>query len=423
MATRIEFPLHRFDPGRPPVLLLGGVNLVRTLGLAGIPAIVASSDPREPAFASRYCCGRIAIPPLDSGEPAVNALVSIGDRLTAALGRRVPLMYGSDDALTLINVHRERLQRYFLFLVSDAEVAGALTAKDAFSRFGRDRELPVPRELSWDGIGPESLLGTQKEVLVKPRVKVDWHSSPICHRLFNGDGKARVFASGKEVLDNPVVRLYHDELIFQEYIPGDDTCLWSYHGLADEAGEVMVSFVGRKIRTYPAGNGESAFIEIAQNEELEAVGREVAARCPLKGVFKMDFKRDPRDGRWHLLEINARFSLWNYVGAANGVNLMKAAYEYLVDGEAPQPQRASSTYRWLALRLDIKAYRELSSRGELGFGRWLASIATSRKLYDMFSWRDPGPWLSFWSGRFTRRGARAADQLRGMVRQWRSTAS
>ena len=58
MATRIDFPVHQFDPRRPPVLLLGGVNLVRTLGLAGIPAIVASSDPHEPAFASRHCVGR-----------------------------------------------------------------------------------------------------------------------------------------------------------------------------------------------------------------------------------------------------------------------------------------------------------------------------------------------------------------------------
>jgi len=41
---------------------------------------------------------------------------------------------------------------------------------------------------------------------------------------------------------------------------------------------VLMSYVGRKIRTYPAGNGESAFIELAQDESLEQVGREVVAR-------------------------------------------------------------------------------------------------------------------------------------------------
>jgi predicted ATP-grasp superfamily ATP-dependent carboligase len=418
MATRFNLPLMRFDPDHPPVVLLGGINLVRTLGLAGIPAIVASADRHEPAFSSKYCVGRCLIPPLDSGEPVVNALVSLGDRLTAALGRRVPLMYGSDDALTMLNAHRERLQRYFLFLLCDREIGAALTAKDAFARLARDRDLPMPRELAWESLGEATF-----EVLVKPRVKVDWHGSQLCERLFNGDGKARVFASGAEAYAHPVVRHYHDQLVFQEYIPGDDTCLWSYHGLADENGAVLVSFVGRKVRTYPAGNGESAFIELDDDPGLEAVGREVAAKLPLKGPFKMDFKRDPRDGRWLLLEINARFSLWNYLGAANGVNLMAATYEYLVEGTAAQPPRARHAYRWLSLQLDFKAYRELSSRGELGFGRWLYSVLDSRNVYNVFSWTDPGPWLAFWTGRFTRRGGRAADRLVGLVRQWRSTAS
>lgn len=418
MATRTYLPLHRFDPRRPPVVLLGGINLVRTLGLAGIPAIVASSDPDEPAFSSRYCTGCCLIPPLDSGETVANALVNVGDRLTAALGRRVPLMYGSDDALALLHAHRERLQRYFLFLVSDRDVAAALTAKDAFGRLAQDRGLPVPRDLSWQAVGE-----AKYEVLVKPRVKLDWHASALCERLFNGDGKARVFSSGAEAAANPVVAHYHDQLVFQEFIPGDDTCLWSYHGFADDNGNVLVSYVGRKIRTYPAGNGESAFIELAEDAGLEAVGRDIAAKLPLRGVFKMDFKRDPRDGRWLLLEINARFNLWNYLGAANGVNLMRAAYDYLVDGAAPAAQRARNAYRWLSLQLDFKAFRELHGRGELGIASWIHSLVRSRNLYNVFAWRDPGPWLAFWVGHFTRRGGRAADRFIGLLRQWRSTAS
>jgi predicted ATP-grasp superfamily ATP-dependent carboligase len=418
MATRFNLPLLRFDPHRPPVLLLGGTNLVRTLGLAGIPAIVASADPEEPAFASRHCTGRCLIPRLDSGKAAANALVSLGDRLTAQLGRRVPLMYGSDDALQLLHAHRERLQRYFLFLVPERDVGTALTAKDAFARLARDRGLPVPRELSWDG-----LREVRCEVLTKPRVKVDWHHSTLCERLFDGEGKARVFASGEEAASHPVVRHHHDQLVFQEYIPGDDTCLWSFHGFADEHGNVLASFVGRKIRTYPAGNGESAFIELAHDASLEAVGREVVAKLPLKGVFKMDFKRDPRDGRWLLLEINARFTLWNYLAAANGLNLMEAVYGYLVEGEPPRPRRVHNTYRWLAAELDFKAYRELAARGELDAIAWIRSIASSRNIYNVFAWRDLGPWIFFWRARISRKGARAGERLMGMVRQWRSTAS
>src|SRR5436190_18392651 len=46
MSTALDLPAHAFD--RTPAVLLGGVNLVRTLGMAGIPVIVASHLEEEP---------------------------------------------------------------------------------------------------------------------------------------------------------------------------------------------------------------------------------------------------------------------------------------------------------------------------------------------------------------------------------------
>jgi predicted ATP-grasp superfamily ATP-dependent carboligase len=186
---------------------------------------------------------------------------------------------------------------------------------------------------------------------------------------------------------------------------------------------VLVSFIGRKIRTYPPVDGESAFIELARDASLDVLGRQVAARLPLKGVFKMDFKRDPRTGQWYLLEINARYNLWHYLGACNGVNLMRAAYDFLIDGAQWETGRYGTRRRWLALHLDFLAYRVLAARDEITFASWLASIAFSRNVYNIFAWSDPGPWLSFQRARFARKWDRACDILLGFVRQWRSTAS
>lgn len=412
-----ELPITRLDPCHPPVLLLGGINLVRAIGLAGLQAIVATSDEAEPALASRYCTARLSLPPRDQHDARVEALVAAGRRLASTYGCRVPLVYGSDDALDLIHAHRDRLERYFLFLMSDPDVCEALVAKDRFQAFAQQRGLPVPRDLSWGESGNASLRAFTGAVVAKPRTKRDWHHSALCHQLFNGDGKARVFASGAEAAAHPVVAAFHDQLTFQEYIPGDDRELWSYHGLADARGEVLASFIGRKVRTYPAGNGESAFIELAHDAELDALGRDVVRRCPLKGVFKMDFKRDPATGRWYLLEINARYTLWHYLAAANGLNLVRAAYDYLVRGEAPQPQAYRSTRRWLSLGLDWRAFRELRAAGTLSLPRWISSIVFSRNIYNLFGWSDPLPWLRHYGNKVTRKLAR------GPLRQWRSTAS
>jgi predicted ATP-grasp superfamily ATP-dependent carboligase len=405
-----------------PVLLLGGVNLVRTLGHAGIPAVVASADPDEPAFASRHCTARHILPPLDHPQ-AVDRLIGIGERMREAAGQRVPLMYGSDDALDLIYAHRERLKRHFRFLVTDPAVATALIAKDRFQALAVERGLPVPQELAWEGDGPATLAAATREVLVKPRVKVDWHDSVLHTRVFGGDSKARIYPDGAAVLADPAVALFRDQLTFQDYIPGDDASLWSFHGYADETGALLASFIGRKIRTDPPLTGESAFIELAHDETLAELGRDIARRLPLKGAFKMDFKRDPRDGRWYILEINARYNLWHYLGAANGVNLMAVAYGHLLGHQRRVPAPPSTAWRWLSLENDWRAFRVLHARGELGLAGWLASIVFSRNVYNLFAWNDPGPWARFWARRIARRASRGSGRILEAVRQWRSTAS
>ena len=419
----MDLDISRFDPNSPPVVLVGGLNLVRALGQGGLEAIVATWDPDEPALASRYRTGRLLLPRPGPDGATVDALVALGAALAGRLGRRIPLIYGSDDSLTLVHENRERLARHYLFLLPEPDVSIALVAKDRFAAFARHRGLPVPRSLAWPGDGPGSVRGTAGPVLVKPSQKLDWHHTTLCHRLFDGDGKARVFDSGAEAAMHPLVAEYNRQLTFQEYIPGGDADHWSFHGFADASGRVLASFIGRKLRTFPAGAGESAFIELAHDDGLEALGRDIAARCPLRGFFKMDFKRDTRDGRWHLLEINARASLWLNLGAANGVNLARVAYDYLVEGKRPAAVRARTDYRWISLALDYRAARELGARGELGLGRWLGSILASRNIYNLFSWSDPGPWLATWKRRLTRRLARAPRRVVSLLPRWRSTAS
>jgi predicted ATP-grasp superfamily ATP-dependent carboligase len=398
------------------------VNLVRTLGLAGIPAIVASPKEDEPAFASRYCRARCLLPPYSQPEAAAEALVAIGARLMAQYGRRVPLFYGSDDALNLIYAHREQLERYYLVLLNDAQVAASMLTKDGFEEFARRRGLPVPAALSWDGVGTAKLATHGGPVVVKPSNKEGWTDSPLRKRAF-GRAKALVFPSGAEAAADKVLAHFRDQLTCQEYVSGDDRSNWSFHGFADEKGHVLQSFVGRKLRTCPPDNGESAYIELAVNEELRALGTRLAASMPLKGIFKMDFKQDARTGRWYLLEVNARFNLWQYVGAANGINLMCAAYEYLLEGKRPAEAAYRTDRRWLSLELDARAFRSLRNEGKLGLAAWIASIAFTRKVYNLFAWSDPGPWVSFWTRRVRRLGTRAPARFITMVRQWRSTAS
>jgi D-aspartate ligase len=392
----------------PPVVLLGGLSIVRALGLAKIPVIVASPERRTPATASRYCSSSIALPPASSRGTIVAALVREGRRLADRHGAPPPLFYSNDDHLALVQEYRDALAPHFALLLNVPGLGEALLDKARFQALAEHAGLPVPRPIEW-----EQLDGEPGPVLVKPKIRTAWNDSPMRVQLFGGDAKARVFESGRAARLDPRVRQVAHQLAFQEYVPGDDRSLWSFHGFAAPGGEVLQSFVGRKIRTFPALTGESSYLELAPNEELAALGRGIAARLALAGVFKMDFKRSAATGRFHLLEINARFNLWNYLGAANGVNLPQVAYEFLTQGKRPAPALARTRHRYLAFSYDRRAYRELKARGELGPARWLWSLARAPKVYELFAWSDPAPLLHFLRGRFRRRWQRL----------WHSTAS
>jgi predicted ATP-grasp superfamily ATP-dependent carboligase len=410
----MQFDLRNFHPLRPPAVLLGGLNLVRALGLGGIPVIVASPQPDWPAQASRYARGSLRLPPLENRPAVVETLAAAGERLADAMGRKVPLFYGNDDYLSLVQENRAALAPSYSFLLNEPGVAQALIDKDLFEGFARSRGLPAPRRLRWD-----ELEGWYAPVLVKPKMKTGYDDSAIHLRLFDGAGKARVFASGPEAAALPLVQQLRDGLLFQEFVPGSDRQLWSFHGYADENGQLLAWFIGRKLRTCPALTGESAFLELVHDRAFAFVGRHVAARLALRGVFKIDFKQDAVTQAWRVLEVNARFNLWHYLAACNGLNVPALAYDHLVHGKRPLDPRYATTHRWLSLRRDWRAYRELAAGGELGAAAWLRSLLEAPKVYDVFSWSDPMPFYKH----CLREARLRVPRLRARMQRWLSTAS
>lgn len=392
-------------PARVPVLLLGGLNLVRALAAPGLRIVAASSQPDAAVLHSRFTSERLILPAPENVPAAAEALARAGERL----GRPV-LMYGDDRWLSLLHASRDLLASRFRLLLNEPALCSALTEKDAFAGLAQSLRLPVPRVLAWDELGRQS-----GPVLVKPRTKTYAECASAAHlRLFGRSGKARVYASGGDLARDPLAQHLQASLMVQEYVSGDDRNLWSFHGFSDESGRLLAWFVGRKLRTYPALTGHSSYLELAHNGEFAALGRELAARLQLKGVFKMDFKQDAANGRYYLMEVNPRYNLWHRLGAKNGVNLPRVAYDYLAYGERPrEAPRFGTRVRWLCLRLDIKACREQ----KLTTLAWLRSLMYP-KVYDLFSWDDPLPALREWFGR-----GMGVWRLPGRLLRWLSTAS
>jgi len=175
------------------------------------------------------------------------------------------------------------------------------------------------------------------------------------------------------------------ELLLQEYVPGPETQIESYHVYADESGAIVGEFTGRKLRTYPATYGFSTAVVITDSPQVRELGRELTQRLAFRGVAKFDFKRAP-DGRLHLLEVNPRFNLWHHPGAVAGVNLPAMVYADLMGIPRPPASAALPGVRWCHMAHDPRAAREAG----MSPLRWIVS-ALGSDAKSGFSWDDPLP--------------------------------
>jgi predicted ATP-grasp superfamily ATP-dependent carboligase len=365
---------------RPLACVMGDMDLVRSLGLAGIRCAVVTR-PGGPTLYSRFT--RTALCWEDFSEPA-DALVEALVRFGAAQREPPVLFYEADSQVLLVSRHRERLAKAFRFVVADPVLVEDLVDKARFQALAQRLRLPVPETRRIHPVAGSTPVDVdlQFPVILKPLTRrKPWDA-------IGGSGKA-LQVDTPEALRELWPRLVSVgmELLVQELIPGPETCIESYHVYVDRQGRIVGDFTGRKLRTYPEFHGHSTALTLTDAADVSARGRELVERLNLRGVAKFDFKRGP-DGRLHLLEVNPRFNLWHHLGAIAGMNLPALVYADLAGLPRPAVRPARAGVRWCKIWNDLPAARACG----ISLIRWLPWILTC-EAKSAVSWDDPMPLL------------------------------
>jgi predicted ATP-grasp superfamily ATP-dependent carboligase len=122
----------------------------------------------------------------------------------------------------------------------------------------------------------------------------------------------------------------------QELIPGGDDTLYTVGSYVSREGVPLGVFSGRKLRQTPPGVGTCRVGEAVWMQEAVDAAMRLLKEFGYFGLSQVEFKRDHRDGRFKLMEINPRLWQWHGLAGACGVDLPRIAYEDLV-GQAPPP--------------------------------------------------------------------------------------
>ncbi|MCG5242661.1 ATP-grasp domain-containing protein [Azospirillum doebereinerae] len=367
----------------PAACVLGDMDLVRPLGLAGIRCAVVTPPGGATAY-SRFTETVLPWTPDSGGEDAlVEALLRFG----LSRPERPVLYFEEDSQLLMVSRHRDRLARAFRFTLADAELVETLVDKARFQALAEALDLPVPRTRRLrPGPGSEAPeLDLRYPLIVKPLTRrPPWDSIEGLGKAIRIDSPAELRALWPRLIPVGI------DLLAQELIPGPETRIESYHVYIDADGAVAGEFTGRKIRTYPADYGHSTALTITDSQgegaDVAALGRDLSARMGLRGVAKFDFKRAP-DGGLHLLEVNPRFNLWHHLGAVAGVNLPAIVHADLTGAPRPAPAVARPGACWCHISKDRMAARE-AGVPTLEWLAWVARCEAKAIVAD-----DPMPFL------------------------------
>jgi predicted ATP-grasp superfamily ATP-dependent carboligase len=174
--------------------------------------------------------------------------------------------------------------------------------------------------------------------------------------------------------DLPTLKKYykilrrHDTIIVQEFIPGQTGNLYYYVGYRSSRGEILVSFVARKLRTFPDTIGSECYLQSVHNSHLCKLGERILNKLNYEGPAGIDFKFDYRTRTFRVIEINCRLGISDGLLVTCGVDI---PFIYYRDAQArtvlPELGYRENVYWWW-FEKDVEWFREYRSRD--GFSRF-----------------------------------------------------
>lgn len=395
---------------------LAALAVCRSLGPFGVPVDVLATDAASPGQYSRYARGLRCPDPKSSEREFIDFLIAL------AKGQGTPpLLFCSDDrSLLLCGKYRSSLEKHFLLAFPPWECIGKLLLKDALYLQGLDG-VSTPATMPLRTVEDLSQVSRLMEfpLLLKPTLRClregGETSSPPFEKVF-GEKAVRV-KSREELAERfKEIRDQRFDVLVQEEIPGGVERLYTLGIYAGRDGQIKAAWTGRKLAQVPADFGDALVVEAEWRPELLSLGERVIRATGLYGIADLEFKHDPRDGQYKLLDINPR--PWPWIGFPTlcGVNLSYAAYCDLVGLKTPVfQQTVNKRMRWVSPRgLLVSLVRSLWKREPWGVIlkllvhfrelRLLSPSTTKDFLIRMFF--NPAYWWEFLS--------RAAREIRSL---------
>jgi len=379
-----------------------GLTIARALAGQGVPVVAMHSDPNDACMATRYA-RTVVLPPLSQQPEAWLSFLLEEGRRHAPLP--CALFAASDEHWLFVARHRERLAPYFRFPLPTRGNLEEWPTKSFQYEAARELGISFPKTVRpRDAVELAEIASSARyPCLMKPDLSHEW-TRAFGEKLSFMTSAARMLHRGTEALAR------NSSFVVQEYIPAPDHEVYGLYSYLDKSSEPLGYGVSRKIRQHEPYFGSSCLSRSVIEPRVVELGLKLLQGMGFHGLSSVEFKRDPRDGGFKLMEINVRSPLMMNVVVRSGVNLPYLAYCDVLGLPIARRHAAFRPGKRVGLLMnDLHSAAFYRDRGELTRLQWLRSWIGTRDLH--FAWNDPRPFIQYaktihkqWrGGRFHRR--------------------
>jgi D-aspartate ligase len=357
------------------------LGVVRSLGQNGVPVTVVSYDNRDIATSSKFTRDVIPAPHPDKDEAQfVKVLLEVAHRSPGSL-----LVPASDAALGAVTRHKTSLEDAGLIVAStDPDVAEMLLNKVTTFELARSAGVPSPATFAAENDDDVRAFCASAEfpAVLKPALS-------HLYRELVGVKWSRVDSLDEALRAFAVAQSHGLEVVLQELIPGDEQCGAVYNSYFWN-GEPVVEFTAKKIRNSPPDTGSPSVVITEWIPEVVEYGRRLLRAANFSGYSCTEFKKDPRDGEYKLMEVNGRHNLSSLLATRCGLNFPWMQYRHLVDGVLPEQRDYEKGIYWIDVTRDLQNLGHYLRRPGYSVGEFFEPYRR-RHVLAVFDRQDVGP--------------------------------
>ena len=297
------------------------------------------------------------------------------------------LMPTNDLAVRILSKNKDLLERYFKVPTPHWDITKFALNKELTYSLAAECGISVPKTIHPKNIEELQKMDVNYPVILKGVEGLNFYRKTGVKAF-----RANSLDELKRIYEKISGQIDFSQIIIQEEIPGGTDLVYSFCSFFKD-NELLGVWTGRKVREHPVGLGTGTFAESIYVPEIIELGSKLLSAMNYYGISEIEFKKDPRDNKLKLIEMNARTWLWVSLAVRAGVDFPYMLYkDTMGDGIAPK-KSFKEGIRWMHIYTDLGIMIKEIPRGNMKIKDYFASLNNGKKEFAVFSLSDPLPFI------------------------------